>query len=321
MIWFTILLFIAQSSQAFVFGNDAKESGEGSTCRIIFRDSENKLASICTGTLTGTNKITTAGHCVFEVNQNHWKTTVDCGYEGNVGTQKEELTPGGSQVLTRGPKFKETRKAGSIQIAKSFKITDNGPIGIDVAEIQFSPPITTLKTIKKVDSMSGLDQFFIRLQRVDDSTPFKIRPGVECKVEGYGINPKGKSGVLYSAPFKGAFFGQFSKHTFSGLGKLDLDRVTTQSQADKLNDCFANYAHKDTPGNFIPIAKMLQSLKMTQASTSPGDSGGPIYCKKNATSDWVLLGVLHQGGFTKVPEILNIWAPLVEAPNFVHLSN
>jgi hypothetical protein len=294
-----LILFSLVSFPLFAapVGEDVKAGGQDATCRILYRNLEGKLSSICSGILVSSTKVLTAGHCLRT--EPELKASVECGYVGTVGEEKIEKTGGGSQVVT-STKFKEVR---TDVVAKSKPDMIPDDVSKDVAVIVLKKPITTIKPIPY--AKNGLGDFFTSTDLVtmlsgisnntfDPKKPrLTLREGAECKTEGFGINNQGFSGKLFSGPVTQGFENRNNTLSMSEVSYLDIE-------GDDLNNfkkCLSDYGQEILPKNFIPIAKIVHQFAILKSTITAGDSGGPIYCRVNNNSPWQVVGISSKNGF------------------------
>jgi|GEM_PF-2913112 len=188
------LLMMGVASQAFaspismppIVGHGATRatpSDYPTTCFLEITDSDSDFVSQCSGTLIASNRILTAGHC-FGKYFSLYRSQVDirCGgvYMGRV--LKVDLPANGDWV---------EGGSGQGQIPRTNK---------DMAQVSlaFDTEISPLPTA------ASIDDFFVSQtvgQVVDSATldlGLPLKAGVTCYVAGYGKNPRGGHGVLYT---------------------------------------------------------------------------------------------------------------------------
>jgi hypothetical protein len=240
-------------SSPTLVGRDVQEGGLDTTCRILTRNSQGKLLGVCSGTLTHSQEIRTAAHCVDFTDEEDVRHTVQCGYSGQSGHSKIETLPNGFPVQTEGLKFKAIRTANEIFIHRRYPKT----LDSDKAVATFFPKIdpeliAPAKTIPK----SKITEY--------------LKEESECRIEGYGIGNDGITGVLHHAPKKAPF----------EIENLQLKKAESHEDVR----FFQNRPLVSPTDREEWIGKSISSLGVS------GDSGGPLYCRKNAKSSWRLLG-------------------------------
>ena len=225
----------------------------------------------------GPTKIITARHCIEEHPDS---VSVECGYTGSNESPKIETTSGGAQVMTDGVQFQERR---TDVVPKKDKKSNE----IDIGVIELKTAITNVPPAHF--SSSGLQDFFENVgAKPDSSTPPKMRAGVECRMFGFGISGEGTSGRLLSAPLSDALL--VDQTVIKAAEYAFMDQLPKKVQRG-INACTDTFNEELLPKDFIPLAKKLSENSIFQGVITPGDSGGPLMCRKVGTSAWTIIGV------------------------------
>ena len=294
-----LLGVISVSVDARVVGQGVATGGERTTCKLINRTADGKLQNTCSATLTAQNQVTTAAHCVDRVARLGLTTSIECGFTHADETGTIEKTARGSSARTGGLYFDEKRMAKEIQIAKSWSkdapnITD---VNSDFAQISFEPAITDIPPIALLSREEMAKEFFVPEAEYVSTG---LRPGVECKIEGYGYNNEMVGGVLRSAPLQAPLRYLGSEKKIYATQKFKPHELTPEvrSRAEACVD-----AHRARPGaaemgNFLTVMQHLMTPII-----APGDSGGPIYCRKDGQSPWRYVGIASSGQINGGAEI------------------
>jgi hypothetical protein len=314
---FASLMFSASSAlaRAPIIGKAANSGGENSTCRIIFRDSQNHLRGECSGTLTDDHTITTAAHCLLDVLPEKQNVTIECGYQGqdrlpaNPNAKIDEAL--GDGLITEGIHFKETRTGVKYQIARDYQGEGTFP---DVGQITLSAPIDS-KSITPARVGDSLDKIAIFYRSNGDHALIR-NEGVECKMEGYGINGKEETGGLYQAPLDASQFVIANTQKISFTDHVDSSNITSVELSEEYDHDLQQNSTGDLSAA-IRLMNFYQKNKMIEAITTLGDSGGPLYCQ-NQTSGWTLFAV-NSGGLFNSYFFNNDWSTLAH-PELISLE-
>lgn len=270
-----------------VIGTDSKDGGAAATCRLVFRHADGKLSGTCSATLIGAGSVRTAAHCVAkQATEPTLSTAVECGYTGyeNGPQAKMETTDKGSKTRTTGVNFRERRVGGAIRIQSHY----DDAVGVmknDRAEIDFAPPIITIPPVVE----AARSEFFAPGE--DDPSTFYPKRGVICRVEGFGIGPDGIAGTLRGASISDIFFDVASG--MYGRSTAVADPETGEAEVE-FRRCLETYGKTGRSGDFGPVAVIADRL--VEALVTPGDSGGPLYCRTSWDKPWKLAGIASGGG-------------------------
>jgi hypothetical protein len=58
-----------------------------------------------------------------------------------------------------------------------------------------------------------------------------------------------------------------------------------------INACLENYNESLLPRDLIPLVKKINEEQMFESVLTPGDSGGPLLCRKKGTAGWTIVAV------------------------------
>ncbi len=271
------LVLFSLPAQAWIVGSKSSTDHENSVCRIMYRDMKGKLLFTCSGTLVAPTKIITARHCIEDHPDS---VSVECGYLSSNENPKIESTLGGAQVMTDGVQFKEKR---TDVVPKKDKTSSE----IDIGVIELKTAITTVPSAQF--SLSGLNDFFENVgSRPDSSTPPIMRAGVECRMFGFGMSGEGTSGRLHSAPLADTLLvNQTEIKAAEYVFMAQLPKKALRS----INSCTETFNENLLPKDFIPLAKKLSENSVFEGILAPGDSGGPLMCRKVGASTWTIIAV------------------------------
>jgi hypothetical protein len=212
---------------------------------------------------------------------------VSCGYTGQSNLVKYEKTNSGTSTATDGVNFKEKRGSASINVSKNIgnsSLTDVGVINLD-------KPITSI--IPMPLAKGGFYDFFEK-EKSNGWNVFK--KNAECKIEGYGINAQGTSGILYSGAFSNTISLSNSGYLIEML-KIKKNGLKADSKKlAELDNCIETFNANPGPKNIIPLIKILNSLKAVKMAKTFGDSGGPLICRKDKNFPWQILATNSKGG-------------------------
>lgn len=286
-----ISLFVV-NAQALIIGNKSTAGEEKSLCRIIYRNQKGELLSTCSGTLVSSTKILTAKHCLEKAPT----VSVECGYIGEEGASKTEMTTGGSKVMTKGLKFIETHT--DIVINKDHKGANQ--VKNDLGVIELKSPINPDSIKPSLFKPNSVYDYFTNVGApFDGPTPPEIRNDSECKMEGFGINNEGLSGTLHSAPV--ASFLNIDQSQILA-GEEYITKNLSPKKRRMINTCVGNYNESLLPEDIIPLAKRLHEEMMFDSVLAPGDSGGPLLCRKKGTLPWTIVAVATAVSLSKLSQ-------------------
>ncbi len=268
------VLIVAGLQAAAIDGSKVYKGAPKAGCRILFRDSENKLLGICSGLLTGKNKVTTAAHCLEA--RSEAMMTVQCGFEkDNLANMVIEKTLAGNSVDTGSSKFQELHKVLKIHKHPTYQ---NPVKGVDTAWLELDTdsrivpyPIATPAEIQS--------EYFENTGR--------LRAGTRCLVSGFGLQD-GKAGIAYSVMLPSSLT---FRHSHRGWYEIFLATVSISNSEE------AVIGNGDE--RVLDVLKGIPAEKRIEGSAMPGDSGGPLICQ--GRNGWKLVGVVRGAQIQKMP--------------------
>lgn len=238
---FCLTLTLSVAAQAIV-GNDHSvvNKGPNNICRLVMTDSDG--VGICTGSLIRSNQILTAAHCVDHLKPDA-KVTVSCGYRGFDKTKLiPQKTKSGNTVYLAGVNFSEEAIVNNISIHPKWSVDQNN---FDIAIVQLDRHL-------KAAPMTVID-------------PLTMTEPIKCWSAGYGINKNVNMGFLQIGTIDG----------------MELQKNLYISTESKFSVVITEPKQEDDIWDGVPaLFKYLDKKTLKDSVMVYGDSGGPVFCKK-----------------------------------------
>ncbi len=271
----SLLNDVPAQAEPKLYGNKVQQGGLPSTCSILSYNTSKTLP--CTGSIVQVGnqiQVITSSHCKLPDTQ----LKVQC--DGDSSWLNLTESTGGS-VHCSGPNAAEK-----------------------CAAYTFSTPLSP----NRVKSLHP-----IRMMKKSDQTTFftsgmkSIQPGVVCQADAMNTDENG------------AITGKL--HAKANQITLNNGLLSQKIESPSLTAVIANIVVRfNTPGDplcassgatptqqKILIAKALAPYG--ELFLSPGDSGGPLYCKRPKDSEWTLVGVTASNDFEQ-NYYENRWTPI-----------
>jgi len=255
---FAIITIFSGLQSFSVARTSARTGGPKAVCRIIVRDAEQNLLSLCSGLLVAPSEVLTAGHCAIDYQTS--QIEVQCGYQGfNQAKLKIEATRSGNRIQIGGPQFSENHKVKKIAVEKSY-IEDRAN-GIDVAKFTLTEKssITQLQVAGIGEVSSGY---------ISDEG--RMRKGVRCMLSGFGMKSDLGGDLHFVEIPKDVLFSVSAKNQYSmAIAPLNLS-----------NEDIQNLNSPDRKQAAALLKKIIIAQKVP-ATGRPGDSGSSVLCQKD----------------------------------------
>lgn len=279
-------------------GTGAQVGGPESACRILIFNKRKKLEWICSGVLVREDQVLTAGHCLTDFNFKKDEMRIECGFIKNSPPYAMSRTKHGVQVYTSGPVFKEILEAKEILLTKE-QMTAKNP--------RSAPPLPNDQAIIRLTKASGLSPMVVASKDERDSFFSKetMDTGIECNAAGFGVVGDGTAGVLRSVrvpsieplvgPHDPRLMAMFYADASVGFQAAKVAKIKSSKVNEKCDElgvpkCLSA-AQLD---QIIQLKVIFHRLSLFQDMAAPGDSGGPLYCRKSSQSPWKLVGLNSQ---------------------------
>jgi hypothetical protein len=273
---YSILLSLLITTSAWaVSGTGVSSGGPETGCRVLVLSHQTKeILGLCSGTLTGESEVSTAGHCVLGRSLKYFDYQVDCGYSGFKASEAKKTTlEGGFSFYSKGPIFRETHSVSAVQISKEFGTTFKGN---DAAKLTLAK--ASVLTPTAIASTSDIKALYF------DSAGH-LRENVNCMISGYGESNGEIAGKLNHAGLTA------DSRILDLSNRLQFAISFVQPPPDELADITALLTK---PYYWLDAAyfETFVDLSLRAALTeAPGDSGSGLYCQKDSTSAWRMIGI------------------------------
>jgi hypothetical protein len=301
-----MIYFLSLNTYSSVGEEVQSFKGQDAICSIQVFNANNELQWTCSGTLNNKTAITTAAHCVDDFKKKNLTVDVKCGYQGipDINKAKAQETPKGNRNVVSGTKFKEKAEIMMIMYPVNARLPDN-----DGATLLLSKPMS-IEPIKTIETQNKSDFYY-----VNDDGITMLKDNVECITSGFGLSEsKGKlfGGMLTSSKMKGAFVKGSGTYTASGsiyyqgnLNTSDNDNFDcrVQKYIDSIDGKRAIGDNSFWNDIMYVLKNTARTSMLKQGAVLPGDSGGPLLCRKNENSPWIQLGVSSNVNITNHTKI------------------
>lgn len=287
----------SESAFAFIVGNGVKNGGEPWVCRVLFLTPQDEYIGLCSASLVEKKELQLAAHCFDKVREREFKTEIDCGYIDDTAPERRFTHPAGGEVSLKA-RFKHRVKAADYQIATLYTPgTGNSRPQNDEAKIILSQEIpaknqggidpisvATLEDLKSIAAdPAQIDQYNL----VD----LKLRSGADCRIAGYGINNEGGVGSLKNASIGNEDLLMVNKIRLTSEQLIEKKFSTGSSAALAIEHCLVNLQREVTVQTLTALYQTAGTVLNKSGLVTSGDSGGPLYCRKNEQSPWKLVGI------------------------------
>jgi len=270
-----LLSAIFPMSASAVSGTGVQDGGLEQSCRILILGHQSQeILGMCSGTLTGPNEVTTAGHCVLGRTLDSCDFQVDCGYTGFESLGAKTITlEDGFVLYIKGPVFKETHFASAVQIGKEFGTVFKGN---DVAKLTLadSSSLTPLSVAPTAD-----------ISAVYFDSQGLMRENVGCRLSGFGQSNGDVAGKLHLAPLTA------QSRLQSLTNKMQFVMSIIQPPTAELDAITTTLSQPYYWLNGAYLQEILALSDRVPITLMPGDSGSALLCQKDASSPWQVVGV------------------------------
>jgi len=137
-------------------------------------------------------------------------------------------------------------------LLKKIDVKINKTYDVAVLNLPEHADISSFKSSIKLSSYDKIKSTFFDVVAEELS----VKMDVECRMAGYGIDNEGKAGTIHTGV----------------VGKI-------QGYYDQSLNLIKAVYHK------------TNGTVKNEALVNPGDSGGPLYCKKSEDTNWTLVGI------------------------------